>query len=101
MRRTIASIDTALPCSPRSRSSEIPFDVCICMEKTDKGRVDPEQDQLESPSAGRLLKRPDRSASRTGGQDESLPRAACSLAWVRIWVEFPPQNALSGREPVT
>ena len=41
---TVASIDTALPCSPRSRSSEISFDVCVCVEKTNEGRMDPERD---------------------------------------------------------
>ena len=49
---TVASIDTALPCSLRSLSSEISFDVCVCMEKNDKGRMDPERDQLKLPSAG-------------------------------------------------
>ena len=67
MRRTIASIDTALPGSPRSRSSEIPFDVCICMEVTDKGRVDPEQDQLESPSAGTAFETPGQQCLPNGG----------------------------------
>ena len=67
MRRTIASIDTALPCSPRSRSSEIPFDVCICMEKNDKGKVHPEQDQLESPSAGTAFKTPGQQCLPNGG----------------------------------
>ena len=67
MRCTIASIDTALPCRPRSRSSEMPFDVCICMEKNDKGRVDPEQDQLESPSAGTAFETPGQQCLPNGG----------------------------------
>ena len=55
---TVASTDTALPCSPRSRNSEISFDVCVCMEKNDKGRMDPEREQLESPSAGKGFETP-------------------------------------------
>ena len=31
---TVASIDTALPCSPRSRSYDMSFDVCASLEKT-------------------------------------------------------------------
>ena len=49
---TVASIDTAQPYSPRSRSSEASFDARVYMEKNDEGRIDPESDQLESPSAG-------------------------------------------------
>ena len=45
-------INTAQPCSPRSSSSEISFDVRVCMERNDEGRMDPERGQLESPSAG-------------------------------------------------
>ena len=48
----VASIDAALPYSIRSRSSEISSDVCVCMERTGEGRMDPERDQLEPPSAG-------------------------------------------------
>ena len=50
---TAEPIDTALPCSPRSRISETSFDAHVYMERNDeKGRMVPEQDQLESPSAG-------------------------------------------------
>ena len=49
---TVAPIDTAQYCSTRSRSPGISFDRHAYMEKTDKGRMDPERDQLESPSAG-------------------------------------------------
>ena len=42
-----ASIDTALPCSPRSRRSKISSDVCVSLEKDEEGRMDPEPDQLE------------------------------------------------------
>ena len=48
---TVAPIDTALPCSPLSRSSEISFVVCVCMERNDERRMDPEPDQIESSSA--------------------------------------------------
>ena len=49
---TVAPIDTTQPCSHRSRSLEVSFDVCVCMETNNEGRMDPERDQLESPSAG-------------------------------------------------
>ena len=49
---TVAPVDTAQPCSHRSRSSEVSFDVCICMERNDEGRMETERDQLEPPSAG-------------------------------------------------
>ena len=48
---TIAPIDTGKPCSPRSRSSEISFDVRVCMERNDEGRMVPERGQLERSSA--------------------------------------------------
>ena len=49
---TVAPVDTAQTCSPRSRSPETSFDERVYMEKNDEGRMDPERDQLESPSAG-------------------------------------------------
>ena len=58
----VAPIDTAQPCNPRSRYSEIPFNVHVCIEEKTEGGMDPEPgelekssagtDQLESPSAG-------------------------------------------------
>ena len=50
---TVASIDTALPRSPRSRSSEISSDLCVSLERDKEGRMDPERDQLQSPSVCR------------------------------------------------
>ena len=49
---SFAPVDTAQTCSPRSRSSEISFDVCVCMERNDEGRMDPELGELEQSSAG-------------------------------------------------
>ena len=48
---TVAPIDTAHPYSHRSRSSEILFDVRVCMERNDEGKMDPERGQLEQSSA--------------------------------------------------
>ena len=48
----VTPIDTAQPCNPRSCSSEISFDVCVYIEVNNKGRMNPERGQLESPSAG-------------------------------------------------
>ena len=49
---TVAPVDTAQYCSPCPLTPEIPSDVCVHMEKKEAGMMDPEQDQLESPSAG-------------------------------------------------
>ena len=49
---TVASIDTALPCSPRSRSPKISCDISVSLEKDEESRMDPEPDQLESPTPG-------------------------------------------------
>ena len=99
---TVAPIDTAQPCSPRSRSPETSFDARVYMEKNDEGRMDPEQDQLESPLAGTGFETPDSGVSRTGRQDEPLPSAACPWAWVRILGEthFPSKESLVGCEPI-
>ena len=48
----VVPIDTAQPCNPRSHSSKISFDACVCIEGNNEGRMDPERSQLESPSAG-------------------------------------------------
>ena len=94
---TVASIDTAQYCNPRSRCPKKSFDTRVYMEKNDKSRMVPERDQLEPPSAGTGFETPGQQC-----QNKLLPRAACSLVWVRIWggTPFPPQSALSGREPV-
>ena len=75
----VTPIDTAQPCNSRSHSSEISFDVRVCMERNDEGKMDPERGQLESPSAGMGLE--------TSGQQclpnwesEPLPTAICSPA---------------------
>ena len=48
---TAASIDTAQYCDPRPPSPEISSGTRICMEENEEDMMDPEQDQLESPSA--------------------------------------------------
>ena len=51
---TVASADTAQYRSPRSPTPEISFDACVCVgmeENDEEGMVDPERDELESPSA--------------------------------------------------
>ena len=58
---TVASIETALPYSPRSPNHEISFGACDCLEKDKEGRMDPETDQLESPSIGIGLETPGQS----------------------------------------
>ena len=48
----VAPIGTAQPSKPRSRCSEISFDVHVCMKGNTEGRMDPESGQLEPSSAG-------------------------------------------------
>ena len=55
---TVAPVDTAQYRSPRSLNPQIPSDVCVHMEKNEAGMMNPEQDQLESPSVGTGLKAP-------------------------------------------
>ena len=43
----VAPIGTAQPSSPRSRFSEISFDVYVCMEGNNEGGMDPEPGELE------------------------------------------------------
>ena len=49
---TVAPVDTAQYCSPRPPSPEISFGARVYLEKNEEGRMDPEPDQLEPPSAG-------------------------------------------------
>ena len=51
-RAAVAAIGTTQPSNPRSRCSEISFDVHVCMEGIAKGRMDPEPGKLELSSAG-------------------------------------------------
>ena len=48
---TVTPVSTAQHCIPRSPNPEMPSDVCVSLE-SNEGKVDPERDELESPSAG-------------------------------------------------
>ena len=87
---TIASVDTAQYCSPRSPSSETSFDT-VYMEKKDEdveekyeGRMDLEQDQLESPSASTGFETPGRQCHPNWETGQTTAAGACPRAWVRI-----------------
>ena len=54
---SITPVSTAQYCIPRSPNLEMPSDVCVSLE-SNEGKVDPEQDELESPSAGTGLETP-------------------------------------------
>ena len=54
----VAPVDTTQYRSPRSLTLKIPSDVYVHMENKEAGMMDPEQDQLESPSAGTGLETP-------------------------------------------
>ena len=49
---TVTPVDTVQYCSPRPLNPEIPSDVHVKMEEKDEGRMNPEREELESPSAG-------------------------------------------------
>ena len=49
---TVAPIDTAQPCSPRSRSSEISLEVSVYIEENTEVGMDLEPVELEQSSAG-------------------------------------------------
>ena len=101
---TVAPIGTAQPCSPQSRSSEISFDARVYMEKNDERTMDPERDQLGSPSAGISFETPGQQCHpRWKTEDEPLlPPAACLSAWVRALGEtlFPSPKSLLEYEPI-
>ena len=78
---TVAPVDTAQTCSPRSPSPEISFDVRVCMEEDDEGRMDPEPDQLESPSAGTGFEIPGQQCHPHWGTGQ-IPAESCLLVGV-------------------
>ena len=98
---TVAPIDTARPCSPRSRSSETSFDARLYGEKR-RG-----QDGPGAKSAQITIGRyefgtpgqqclPKWETGRTTADGYLLANTSSNLGETL----FPPQNALSGREPV-
>ena len=95
---TVAPMDTAQHCSPRSRSPEITFDARAYMKKNDEGRIARSEISSNHHRLVRVLKHPDSSVTRSGRQDKSLPRAVCSLAWVRNFGgnTFPPTERVIG-----
>ena len=48
---TVTPVSAVQHCIPRSLNPEMPPDVCVSLESSE-GKVDPERDELESPSAG-------------------------------------------------
>ena len=54
---TVTPDDTVQHCSPCSPNPDMPSDVCFKL-KSNKGKMDPERGELESPSAGTGLETP-------------------------------------------
>ena len=54
---TVTPVDTVQHCSPCPLNPEMPPDVCMRLE-SNKGKMDPELKELESPSAGTGLETP-------------------------------------------
>ena len=54
---TVTPIDTVQHCSPCPLNHDMPPDVCFKLE-SNKGKMDPELKELESPSAGTGLETP-------------------------------------------
>ena len=92
----VVPVDIVQYCSTRSRRPKLSFDARVYMEKNNEGRINPERDQLESPSAGTGFETPGQQYLPNWATDEPLPTATWSPAQVRIWGEafFPSQNAL-------
>ena len=64
---TVTPVSTAQHCIPRSLTPEIPPDVCVNLEeKDDEGRMNPEQTELELPSAGTGLETPGQQCAPNG-----------------------------------
>ena len=79
---TVASIDREQqPYNPQPHSSELSFGAHICMEKNDKGRMDPERDQLESPSAGTGFDTPGQQCHSNWGTGR-IPAEGCLFVGV-------------------
>ena len=54
---TVTPVNTVQYCSPRPQIPEPMSDVCVILE-SNEGKVDPERDELESPSAGTSFETP-------------------------------------------
>ena len=54
----VTPVETVQYCSPCPLNPEIPSDVHVEMEEKDEGWMNPERDELESPSAGTDFKTP-------------------------------------------
>ena len=54
---TVTPVNTVQHCSPSPQTPELSPDVCVKLE-SNEGRMDPEQGELESPSAGTGLETP-------------------------------------------
>ena len=88
---TIAPVGTAQYCSPRSPGSETSFDTHVYVEKKDEdmeekdeGRMDLEQDQLESSSASTGFETPGQQCHPNWETGQTTAAGACPRAWVRI-----------------
>ena len=74
---TVAPADTAQYRSPRSRTPEIPSDVCVGMEKKKEGRMNPEPTELESPSTGTGLETPEQQSPPNGETGRTTADGCC------------------------
>ena len=54
---TVTPVDTVQHCSPCAPNPDMPPDICFKL-KSNKGKMDPEQGELEASSAGTGLKTP-------------------------------------------
>ena len=72
----VAPIGTAQPSNPRSRCSEISFDVHACVEGNTDGSADPESEQLGPSSAGT-----DQLESPSAGMGFETPGQQCLSNW--------------------
>ena len=99
MHVTPASIDIAQqPYSPRPPSSEISSNVCICIERNEVSRMDPEPDQLEPPSASTGFETPGQQCHPNWDTGRTTA-AGCLTAGVGLNLERNTSSSTE-REPV-
>ena len=75
----VASVGTAQPSKPRSRCSEISFDVHGCMEGNTEGRMDPVSRQLKPPSVGTGFEAPGQQGLSNWEMEQTSTANGCSL----------------------
>ena len=102
---TVTPDDTVQYCSPCSPNPDTPSDVCIKF-KSNKGKLDPERGELESPSAGTGLETPGQQCPPNEGTRDQGRTTACGFLTAGVDSNqggniFSLRRKAGTREPVT